>query len=790
MLIESLLRTTQVARIYVLLRPKRGQDTAERAQTLLKAPLFHLVRRAPALAAKVVAVAGDISLPGLGLSAGDLATLEREANFIIHSAADIRLEPPMQETLRSNYLGTKRVLQLAARCLRGAAARAALAGGGGAGGGGAVAIAASAPPALRCVVHVSTCYTNIEQPRGSSVAERLYPLRYGEQAADAEALAEELLALPAVVAEERAATLMARWNFPNTYCFGKRLTELMAARLQAQHALPMAIVRPSLVGSLAGAPLPGYTGNWAGPAGMGAALAIGIHPDWKACSSSATSVWDVVPGDVATAGVLAAAAAVAQGLAPALRAATGCGTWDLPGRGPIWCGGGEAAAAAVAAMAAADDEFGAGAPGPASAAGAAAALASSSGGGASSSSAAADATVAIVSGVVAAADEAGGGGKLGGRLARAFSRGGSNGGGRNGGGSNGGSNNGGADGPPLPGAYAGRHLAAAAAAAGRPPLPPAPPPPPLIIVHSATSTLYPGFFTEGWNIALDFFDAFPPKHRIAFSSLRGQPRLGPTFVADMAVVNRAKYWCGVRIHAIGFLLRLFGQARAAEKLVTGHMQWAQNNDLKTDRDLWFRTDALRALDAALPLSERRDYLVVWRPAIPGRPAAVMPGEEAAAIAARLAPGGALGDGGGGGDGAGAAGSSEALERALARQADAEGAGRASAGGRADPVGRALGLDGEDEFSVGAGAAPALHPADGMGWVQYGYSNLAGLYHMMYGCTPVAGVAGSGRTRDGRLVEHAFEMPARPTAGTGVVVAAGGAGGGGGDGAAAEGKKKA
>jgi nucleoside-diphosphate-sugar epimerase len=745
MVIESLLRTTRVSRVYVLLRPKRGQDVAQRAAQLLKAPLFHLVRARPELAAKVVAVAGDISLPGLGLSPEDLATLEREANYIIHSAADIRLEPPMQETLRSNYLGTKRVLQLAARCLHGSAARAAAAG----------LPPPSTPPALKSVVHVSTCYTNIEQPRGSTVAERLYPLRYGEQVADAEALAEELLALPSVVAEERAATLMARWNFPNSYCLGKRLTELMAARLQSQHALPMAIVRPSLVGSLAGAPLPGYTGNWAGPAGMGAALAIGIHPTYKACSSSAISVWDVVPGDVATSGILAAAAAVAQGLAPALRAATGCGTWDLPNRGPIWTAGAEGA---LAAMAAADEEFSS-----AATAVAVPAVAAGSGGGSSGS---ADATIAIAplisagSAGAVGAEEGGKGGSGGGglntRIARAFGRNG-NGNGANGnggrfgsGGGGGGHGNGNNGASPLP-------QAAAAAAAPSPRAyfgSRASSIPPLIIVHSASSTVYPAFFTEGWNIALDFFDAYPPKHRIALSSLSSEPRLGPTFVADLRAVERAKFWSGARIRSIGFLLRLFGQAKAADKLVTGHMQWAQNNDLKTDRDLFFRTDALRALDAALRLSERRDYLVVWRPAMPGRPPMVLPGEESAAIAARLAPGGALGP--------------EEME-ALQRSEEA---------GPQDLVGQALALDGEDEASVGRGAPPALHPADGMGWVRYGYSNLAGLYHMMYGTTP----SGTGKTRDGRVVDHSFRMPPKPPAAVAV--------GAGASSAAAGGKKRA
>lgn len=53
LLVEQLLRTTNVRRIYVLIRGKRGQPAKERLQRILHSGLFHLVRDDAALLQKV-----------------------------------------------------------------------------------------------------------------------------------------------------------------------------------------------------------------------------------------------------------------------------------------------------------------------------------------------------------------------------------------------------------------------------------------------------------------------------------------------------------------------------------------------------------------------------------------------------------------------------------------------------------------------------------------------------------------------------------------------------------------
>jgi thioester reductase-like protein len=54
------------------------------------------VRDSTKLLQKVHVIGGDISMPGLGLSAADRTTLLSSVDFIVHCAADIRLEADIQ----------------------------------------------------------------------------------------------------------------------------------------------------------------------------------------------------------------------------------------------------------------------------------------------------------------------------------------------------------------------------------------------------------------------------------------------------------------------------------------------------------------------------------------------------------------------------------------------------------------------------------------------------------------------------------------------------------------------
>jgi nucleoside-diphosphate-sugar epimerase len=66
----------------------------------------------------------------------------------------------LQETLASNFEGSRKALELAAAAVH-----------------------------LKALVHVSSAFVNMNQPRSSIIDEQLYPLKYGHQTVDVEELA-------------------------------------------------------------------------------------------------------------------------------------------------------------------------------------------------------------------------------------------------------------------------------------------------------------------------------------------------------------------------------------------------------------------------------------------------------------------------------------------------------------------------------------------------------------------------------------------------------------------------
>ncbi|KAH6935249.1 hypothetical protein HPB50_004818 [Hyalomma asiaticum] len=90
-LLEKLLRSCSVLRVYLLVRNQHGLEADERLEAMLSTDMFQRVRlEAPEALGRVKAVAGDISLPGLGLSDTDKQTLIEQVSVVFHLAATIR----------------------------------------------------------------------------------------------------------------------------------------------------------------------------------------------------------------------------------------------------------------------------------------------------------------------------------------------------------------------------------------------------------------------------------------------------------------------------------------------------------------------------------------------------------------------------------------------------------------------------------------------------------------------------------------------------------------------------
>jgi len=209
--------------VYLLLRPKRGREPAERLAALLADPIFECFRECGdedgdglSVLAKVRCVAGDVTAKELGLAADDRRRLEEEVSVVFHSAATVKFDAPMADSLSMNVDGTRRVLELAA-----------------------------AMSQLAAMVHVSTAYAHCNRP---VIEERFYR--------------EEDLSDPKAVTSR-----------PNTYTLTKAMAELCVGEYEKR--LPLCVVRPSIVVAALKEPSRGWVDNLNGATGKaGKALCI------------------------------------------------------------------------------------------------------------------------------------------------------------------------------------------------------------------------------------------------------------------------------------------------------------------------------------------------------------------------------------------------------------------------------------------------------------------------------------------------------------------------------------
>jgi thioester reductase-like protein len=165
--------------IVVLVRARDDAGAEER----LAGVLARLYDESPVGAARVRAVRGDMLEPGLGLSRSDREWLIGSVDRIIHCAASISFELPLEQAREINVEGVARVIELAREIAAGGS--------------------------LHRLVHVSTAYVS-----GRHAGE------FGEQDLD---LGQE---------------------FRNTYERSKNEAERL---LRAAEDLPLAVARPSIV---------------------------------------------------------------------------------------------------------------------------------------------------------------------------------------------------------------------------------------------------------------------------------------------------------------------------------------------------------------------------------------------------------------------------------------------------------------------------------------------------------------------------------------------------------------
>ncbi|MDP9409144.1 MAG: fatty acyl-CoA reductase, partial [Actinomycetota bacterium] len=120
-LVEKILRSLpDLGRLYLLVRPSREKGAAVRFEKdVLGSAAFRGLREklgegfAEYAADKVRVLEGDVHAASLGLGEEDLAELSREVDVVIHSAASVVFDAPLDAAVDSNVRGTLGLLKLA-----------------------------------------------------------------------------------------------------------------------------------------------------------------------------------------------------------------------------------------------------------------------------------------------------------------------------------------------------------------------------------------------------------------------------------------------------------------------------------------------------------------------------------------------------------------------------------------------------------------------------------------------------------------------------------------------------
>ncbi|XP_055842634.1 fatty acyl-CoA reductase wat-like [Episyrphus balteatus] len=234
-LIEKILRSFNVSKIYVLLRPKKGVDPNKRLEELKKDQIFNVLRREkPKELDKLITIPGDVSQLNLDIPLSSIKLLQN-VSIVLHSAATIRFDEPLKTAILINVRGTREVLRIAAKL-----------------------------PKLQMFLHISTLFSNCNL---KFIDEKIYPapmdwrncIRIAEQVNDDDMR----------VFENKLTK-----GYPNTYTFTKSLSEHVVNDFH--QTIPIVIIRPSIVLCSLFDPFPGYTDNVSGSTSVAVAGGTGL----------------------------------------------------------------------------------------------------------------------------------------------------------------------------------------------------------------------------------------------------------------------------------------------------------------------------------------------------------------------------------------------------------------------------------------------------------------------------------------------------------------------------------
>ncbi|MDQ3569279.1 MAG: HAD-IB family phosphatase [Actinomycetota bacterium] len=321
-LVERLLRTIPDCHVVTLVRPGRRASASERVRReILRNDCFQRLRDEwgadfeARVERRLTVIAGDVTTDGLGLDDDDRATL-CGCDVVIHSAAAVSFDSPLDTAVEVNLLGPTRVVEV----LASSASLAHL-----------VAVSTAYVAGSRRGLSPETLLT--DTPFSTEVDWRgeVDAARRARADADAESRRPESLkrfakgargelgAAGSPLLAEKLERLRQDWvdgrmvkvgqsraqglGWPDVYAYTKALAE--RALLESRDHVPVSIVRPSIIESTLAEPRPGWIRGFRMAEPVIISYGRGLLKEFPGIPEG---VLDVIPVDMVTAAILAVAA--------------------------------------------------------------------------------------------------------------------------------------------------------------------------------------------------------------------------------------------------------------------------------------------------------------------------------------------------------------------------------------------------------------------------------------------------------------------------------------------------
>lgn len=193
-----------------MLRPKKGKTTKERITEIFSCVVFNKLRTVDSsFMRRIRIIDGDVQIAGLGMSEESRDYIIKNAQIVLHVAADVHFDRSLKKAVEVNVRGTRDLLRMLEKAEK-----------------------------IEAIVYVSTVYSNCIN---STIEEKFYP-----PPTDSEKMikfVENMEEKFEKKINKLTQELIHPW--PNTYVYSKALAEDIVR--QYSLTLPIAVVRPSIV---------------------------------------------------------------------------------------------------------------------------------------------------------------------------------------------------------------------------------------------------------------------------------------------------------------------------------------------------------------------------------------------------------------------------------------------------------------------------------------------------------------------------------------------------------------